>query len=105
MKVRTFREYLRDIYHSGEGENTLYFSDQDVDYYTITDVYEDCDGDICLEAGDGSDYTAEELYDALRGYSGDSYIYVYGTEEDIYWDIEGGWYFDDDDDLTMDMVY
>lgn len=105
MKLKTLRNYLRDIYQDGSACWTLHFSDQDCDYYTITDVYEDEDGDICLEAGDGYEHSAEELYDELRGYPNDAYVYVYAPDDDCLFDIEGGWYWDDDGDLTMDMHY
>ena len=105
MKLRSLRKYLRDIYQDGSACWTLHFSDQDCDYYTITDVYEDEDGDICLEAGDGNERSAEELYDELRGYPNDAYVYVYAPDDDCLFDIEGGWYWDDDGDLTMDMHY
>lgn len=105
MKLKNFRAYLRGIYNDNDGWRTLNFADQDGDWYYITDVYIDDDDDICLEAGDGCEMSAEEIYNQLRGYDGNSYIYVYATEDDYNFEIEGGWYIDDDDNLMMDMHY
>lgn len=104
MKLRTLKSYLKGIRNEGDAGYILNFSDQDCDYYTITDIYEDEDGDICLEAGD-YEMDVNDILDNLKGYRGDSYVYIYAPCNDIYFDIEGGWYFDDDGDLTMDMHY
>lgn len=105
MKLRTLKSYLKGIRNEGDAGYIMNFSDQDCDYYTITDIYEDEDGDICLEAGDGYEMNVYDILDNLKGYRGDSYVYVYAPCNDIYFDIEGGWYFDDNGDLTMDMHY
>ena len=105
MKLKKFREYLRDIYNKGYGSYVLNFEDQDYDCYTITNIYADNDGDICLVAGDGDSYSAEKIYNELRNYV-NAYIYIYAPyTNEITLDIEGGWYLDDEGYLTMDVTY
>jgi hypothetical protein len=105
MKIRKLRQYLREIHEDNSDSWTLYFVDQDDDYFTITDIYEDDDGDVCLEADDGCDYSASDIYNSLRKYSGDQYVYIYNPYYDESFEIEGGWYWDDENDLVMDIHY
>lgn len=103
MDLKTFREYLREIHKKGYSSYTLYFHGEYGGICTITDVYEDDDGDICLESGDGYDLEASAIYDRLRGYSGQAVVYMqFEGEEDPY-DIYCGWYIDDDGDIGMDV--
>lgn len=105
MKLRKLKYYLKGMYSEGIENMIVYFSDQDSDYYTITDIYMDEDGDVCLEAGEGYDHSQSDIFNELRGLPGDAYVYVYDPDNDIFFDIEGGWYYDDDSDPVMDIVY
>lgn len=84
---------------------TIYFYDQDGDCYTITDCYLDSDGDICLEAGEGTDMDASGMLFWLDGHPGNTYVYINCVFDDIICDIEDEWYVDDDDDVCIDIYY
>lgn len=108
MKIRRLRSWLEDIQEEGYGSAVLNFSDQDSDYYTVNDVYIDDDGDVCLQSSCGDDLTVDELVAEIADCDDDTYVYfehLYWDDSNLICDIEGGWYTDDDGDLTMDVVY
>lgn len=107
MKIGTLKDYLKDIINDGYGNYTLNFSDQDGDYYCISDIYTDDDDDVYLNSDGCGEMTAQDILDELNSqcYCNRTYIYVYDEDEDLNFDIEGGWYIDDDDDLVLDVNY
>ncbi len=107
MNVKTLKSNLKSIVNDGNEMTPINFIDQDGDSYLITDCYLDDDGDICLEAGEieGPEYSASDLLYSLRGYHGNTYVYVYCVFDDLICDIKRGWYIDDDYSVCMDMYY
>lgn len=124
MKIRKLKYYLECMRDKDYGWDILNFSDQDDDYYIVNEVFVDEDGDICLYSkqgygrtglelldiilGDHQGYSVIDLLDLLAGYDDSDYVYFkFENEEgnDLICDIEGGWYVDQDNNLTMDVCY
>lgn len=106
MTVRRLRYYLNSMCNHGHSSEMLYFVDEDGDWQTIESVYIDDEGDVILDSEGDDDYydSVGMLLDRLYEYDGDDYVYICDCDGD-YANIEGGWYFDDDDDLCMDVEY
>lgn len=104
MKLKKLKAYLRDIYNNSCGYYVLVFSDQDNDTFVITDVFQDEDGDIYLLASKERPKTAQEIYDDLRGFPNGCDVYVYSSELEISFEIEGGWHWANNA-VIMNMTY
>ena len=115
MTVAQLQANLTQAICEGYGNYIVYFYDQDGDRVTIDAFYLDDDGDVCLESNDydNKDYSANELVNILDRYGGDTYIYIYDEDSDVYFDIDESddeedydnlWYVDDDE-LCMDTTY
>ncbi|MCQ2243591.1 MAG: hypothetical protein MJZ32_04970 [Bacteroidaceae bacterium] len=111
MKVKRLLYWLYDIQENGPINCELSFSDQDCDCYTVDEIYVDEDGDVCLHSEADyccGDLWVEDIIEQLEQFDEDSYVYFEHMDYDddiTTFDIEGGWYLDDDSDLTMDVVY
>lgn len=107
MNIKRLKTTVNKISEEGEWHKTFYFKDQDGDYYTVNDVEMDSDGDICLTCkSDGSDdYNVSELAFWLGNWDNSYHVYLYDEDQDLTFDIKGGWYKDDEDDVVMDVKY
>lgn len=114
MNVGALKYALQSAIEAGYDLYQVNFCDQDGDFVTIDNCYEDDDGDICLESNeyDDNDYSVWQLLSFLEEFNNEQYVYVYDDDCDQDFDIdethgEDGhiWYIDEDGDLIIDTYY
>lgn len=87
----------------GLGSSFLFLVNDDGEYFCITEVEEEFGEGVSLELGENPNYDISDLIDELSEFSPSKKICAYDPIADITYTIEGGWDFDDDGEVFMEI--